>query len=91
MFHAQQQQKLTTYWHSNMPYRPSTTHAPHSFSMHTRQIQFELGKGGGSNKGSLPWAPSVRGPPNSAELVQMHILQIEKYSVRGLVDCVVVT
>ena len=25
------------------------------------------GEGGGGNRGSLPWAPSVRGPPNSAE------------------------
>ena len=28
----------------------------------------------GSNRGSLPRAPSIREPPNSAELVQIHIL-----------------
>ena len=55
--------------------RPSTTHALHSSSMHTIQTQFGL-EGGGSNKGSLSWAPSVRGPLNSAELIQMHIFLV---------------
>ena len=36
-------------------------------------------EGQGGNRGILPRAPSVRGPPNSAELAQ-----IEKYDKTGL-------
>ena len=35
---------------------------------------------GGGNRGSLPRAPSVRGPPNNAELVQ--ILAVSDRKVR---------
>ena len=40
--------------------------------------------GGGDKRGILPRAPSVRGPPNSAELVQILAVQIEKYDETGL-------
>ena len=53
------------------------------------------GGGGGGNRGSLARAPSVRGPPNSAELVQ--ILALSDRKVRRtapatyiVVDCTVV-
>ena len=45
---------------------------------------------GGGNRGSLPRAPSVRGPPNSPELVQILAVSDRKVRRTGIaVDCAV--
>ena len=56
------------------------TRVPHLHLQHTASAADRGGGGGGGNKGSLPWAPSVKGPPNSAELVQ--ILAVSDRKVR---------
>ena len=43
------------------------------------------GGGGGGNRGSLPRAPSVRGPPNSPELVQILAVSDRKVRRTGIV------
>ena len=51
----------------------------------------------GGNRGILPRAPNVRGPPNSAELVRILAVQIKKVRRNGapasyiVLDCAVVT
>ena len=43
---------------------------------------------GGGNRGSLPWAPSVRGAPNSAGLVQIRSVRQSHSSLRGWFRCI---
>ena len=40
--------------------------------------------GGGGNRGSLPWVPSVRGPPNSARRVQIRSVHQSHSSLASL-------
>ena len=60
-------------------------------SVFNHQHQEQVGgEEGGGNRGSLPRAPSTRGPPNSAELVQILAVSDQKVRRTGIVvDCAV--